>query len=58
MAPVITGLIVQHTGSFTPALFTGAGMSLASAIIYLVFVRAPVTIIDSLSAVGEGLATH
>ncbi|MDB6048711.1 MAG: transporter [Pseudomonas sp.] len=46
LAPVITGLIVQHTGSFTPALFTGAGMSLLSAIIYLVFVRAPVTVSD------------
>lgn len=46
LAPVITGLIVQQTGSFTPALFTGAGMSLAAAIIYLFFVRGPVTVSD------------
>lgn len=52
LAPVITGLIVQQTGSFTPALFTGAGMSLMAAIIYLVLVRAPVTVSDSECFVG------
>lgn len=52
LAPVITGLIVQHTGSFTPALYTGAGMSLLSAIIYFAFVRSPVTVRDPECFVG------
>ncbi|MGF6093262.1 MFS transporter [Pseudomonas sp. 18175] len=46
LAPVITGLIVHNTGSFTPALFTGAGMSLMAAVVYLFFVRSPVTVDD------------
>lgn len=43
-APIVTGFLVEMTGSFAPALYVGAGMSLLSAFIYLLFVRGPVTI--------------
>ncbi|PLZ02927.1 MFS transporter [Burkholderia sp. WAC0059] len=46
LAPIVTGLIVQHTGSFVPALLTGAGVSLAASAVYLVLVRGPVEIRD------------
>ncbi|KAE8754960.1 MFS transporter [Paraburkholderia madseniana] len=38
-APVITGLIVDHTGSFVNAFLVSAFLALGSALIYLVFVR-------------------
>lgn len=41
-APMVTGFIVQASGSFVPALYVGAAMSLLSAIVYLAFVRKPV----------------
>lgn len=34
LAPLITGLIVQHTGSFIPAFVLAGGIALASAAIY------------------------
>jgi sugar phosphate permease len=44
LAPLITGFIVQATGSFVPALLISAGIGLASALAYLVFIRAePIT---------------
>jgi len=46
LAPIVTGVIVQSTGSFAPALYVGAGMSLLSAAIYLFFVNTPVTVRD------------
>jgi sugar phosphate permease len=42
LAPVATGLIVQATGSFVPALFCGAGMALFAAIAYFVLIRGPI----------------
>ena len=44
LAPMITGLIVQKTGSFVPALYVGAGMSLFAALAYLLLIRGPVTV--------------
>lgn len=38
-APIVTGFIVQASGSFNMALYIGAGMSLFSALVYLLLVR-------------------
>ena len=38
LAPVTTGLIVQATGSFVPALFCGAGVGLVCAVGYLIII--------------------
>ncbi len=46
LAPTVTGLIVQHTGSFVPALVVGALMGLASAASYLFIVDQPITALD------------
>ena len=43
-APVITGFVVQRTGSFAWALIIGAGVAVASAVIYLVLVREPIVL--------------
>ena len=42
LAPVVTGLIVQRTGSFSPALMLSAGLTLLSAAAYLLLVREPI----------------
>jgi len=39
---VATGLIVQVTGSFVPALFCGAGMALFASIAYFLLIRGPI----------------
>ena len=39
LAPMLTGLLVQATGSFTPALLTGAAVSAAAALVYAITVR-------------------
>jgi nitrate/nitrite transporter NarK len=39
MAPMVTGFIVQATGSFVPALLVGAAMALAAALAYLLIIR-------------------
>ncbi len=44
MAPMVTGFIVQATGSFIPALMVAAVIGIASAIIYLFVVRDPVVL--------------
>ncbi len=46
LAPTVTGLIVQHTGSFTWALVVGAAIGTASAASYLFVVKDPVTAAD------------
>jgi len=46
LAPIVTGLIVQHSGSFVPALFVGAGLVLLAAFSYLFLVRGPITLPD------------
>jgi hypothetical protein len=40
---MITGFIVQGTGSFVPALLFGAGVGLVCAIGYLIIIREPIT---------------
>ncbi|MDQ6700080.1 MAG: MFS transporter [Acidobacteriota bacterium] len=42
LAPAVTGLIVQRTGSFSQALLLSAGLSLLSAAAYLLLVRQPI----------------
>jgi cyanate permease len=44
MAPIVTGFIVQETGSFVPALFMGAGMALLAGIAYFALIRGPIII--------------
>jgi len=46
LAPTITGLIVQHTGSFVPALVVGALIGVVSAGSYLFIVDQPITAAD------------
>jgi sugar phosphate permease len=43
LAPTVTGLIVQTTGSFVPALVVGAAIGVASAASYLFIVDQPIT---------------
>ncbi len=42
LAPTVTGLIVQRTGSFSQALMLSAGLTLVSAAAYLLLVRQPI----------------
>ena len=42
-APVITGKVVDLTGSFTLALLLGAVVAVASALVYLFVVREPIS---------------
>jgi nitrate/nitrite transporter NarK len=46
LAPTVTGLIVQHTGSSVPALVLGAVIGLASAASYFFIVDQPITAAD------------
>jgi sugar phosphate permease len=46
LAPTVTGLIVQHTGSFVPALVVGALIGVVSAGSYLFIVDQPLTAAD------------
>jgi sugar phosphate permease len=46
LAPSVTGLIVQTTGSFVPALVVGALIGVASAASYLFIVDQPITAMD------------
>ena len=46
LAPTVTGLIVQHMGSFVPALVVGALIGVVSAASYLFVVDQPVTAAD------------
>src|SRR4051812_20545231 len=56
LAPTVTGLIVQHTGSFIPALVVGALIGVASAGCYLFVVDQPITAadLDAISILGGG----
>lgn len=42
LAPVVTGVIVQRTGSFSQALMLSAALTLLSAVAYLLLVRQPI----------------
>ena len=46
LAPTVTGLIVQKTGSFVPALVVGALIGTISAACYLFIVDQPITALD------------
>lgn len=46
LAPTVTGLIVQRTGSFVPALVVGALIGVVSAASYLLIVDQPITALD------------
>ncbi len=46
LAPTVTGLIVQSTGGFVPALVVGALIGLASAGSYLFIVDRPIATAD------------
>jgi sugar phosphate permease len=56
LAPTVTGLIVQHTGSFVPALVVGALIGVASAASYLFIVDQPITAGDMDAASHPGVA--
>ena len=43
LAPTLTGLIVQGTGSFNPALYFGASVGVLGGLIYIVLVHEPIT---------------
>ena len=42
LAPTITGLIVQDTGSFRLALFAGSAIAVAAAVAYVTIIRDPI----------------
>lgn len=44
LAPIVTGFIVQGTGSFVPALFMGAGMAFLAGFAYFFLIRGPIVI--------------
>ena len=54
LAPTVTGLIVQSTGTFVPALVVGALIGVASAASYLFVVDQPITAsdMDAMSSPG------
>ncbi|HEY1865304.1 MAG TPA: hypothetical protein VGG77_16790 [Roseiarcus sp.] len=56
LAPTVTGLIVQHTGSFVPALVVGALIGLASAGSYFFIVDQPITAADLDAVARQGVA--
>ena len=56
LAPTVTGLIVQETGSFVPALVVGALIGVASAGSYLFIVDQPITAADLDAVVHHGAA--
>ena len=58
LAPTVTGLIVQATGSFVPALVVGALIGVVSAASYLLVVDQPITAIemDAMSDPGAVVA--
>jgi MFS family permease len=41
-APLVTGFVVERTGSFAPALIAGAVVAVGSAVVYQVMVREPI----------------
>ena len=57
LAPTVTGLIVQSTGTFVPALVVGALIAVASAACYLFVVDRPITTAEVDAALHAGGAT-
>ena len=56
LAPTVTGLIVQHTGSFIPAMVVGAVIGIASAASYFFIVDQPITAADIDAVAQQGAA--
>ncbi|HEX4259920.1 MAG TPA: MFS transporter [Acetobacteraceae bacterium] len=56
LAPMVTGFVVQSTGSFVPALLIAAVIGVASALIYLFVVRDPVVLDTRLAGPAQALA--
>ena len=56
LAPTVTGLIVQHTGSFIPAMVVGAVIGIASAASYFFVVDQPITAADIDAVAQQGAA--
>jgi sugar phosphate permease len=54
LAPLITGLVVQSTGSFVPALLVGAGMALFAGFSYFVLIRGPIVLQSAVPIVATG----
>lgn len=52
LAPIVTGIIVEQSGSFLPALLTGAAISGASAVIYLLMLKGPIILSSDEPAPG------
>ncbi len=46
LAPMLTGFIVERTGSFSPALLLSAAITIVSALAYLLLVRGPILVND------------
>ena len=55
LAPTVTGLIVQNTGSFVPALVVGALIGVVSAGCYLFIVDEPITAAELDAASGANI---
>jgi cyanate permease len=54
LAPIITGFVVEATGSFIPALLVASAIGLLSAVAYLIFVqRSPIPAV-ALEVAGSG----
>ncbi len=56
LAPMVTGFIVEASGSFVPALLVAAVIGVASAVIYLFVVRDPVVLDTRLAGPAQALA--
>ena len=56
LAPTVTGLIVQHIGSFIPAMVVGAVIGIASAASYFFVVDQPITAADLDAVAQQGAA--
>jgi sugar phosphate permease len=53
LAPIVTGIIVERSGSFLPALLAGAAVSGLSAVVYLVMLRGPIVLSREDGAMSE-----
>jgi cyanate permease len=58
LAPTVTGLIVQHTGSFVPALVVGSLIGAVSAGCYLFVVDQPITAAEMDAASDVKIGAH
>ena len=55
LAPMVTGFILQGTGSFTFALLVGAAVALVAAVGYVIIVRDPIPASDAAAFAGTDL---